>query len=258
MKIAACVEYDGTAYCGWQRLSHAPSVQETVEKALSGIANQPIDIICAGRTESGVHAVGQVIHFETNAERTINGWLKGTNSNLPDDISLRWVKEVNNDFHARFSASKRQYRYIILNRKARPALQSKYVTWISGSLDASVMHHAAQLLIGEKDFSSFRAAGCQARHAIREIMSISVTRDDQFIYIDIVANAFLHHMVRNIVGTLIEVGRGRWSLEWFAELIVLRDRTQAGMTASARGLYFVSVTYPTVFGIPKNKRLPIY
>jgi tRNA pseudouridine38-40 synthase len=258
MKIAACVEYDGTAYCGWQRLSHAPSVQETVEKALSTIANQSIEVVCAGRTDSGVHAVGQVIHFETNVIRTMRSWLRGTNSNLPDDIALRWVKQVDDDFHARFSAYERQYRYIILNRKARPALQNKHVTWVFDPLDVKIMHQAAQLLLGEKDFSSFRASGCQARHAMREILSVHVVRDDELIYIDIVANAFLHHMVRNIVGTLIEVGRGKRSVEQFANLIVLKDRNQADMTAAAKGLYFVSVSYPEVFAIPKNKRLPIY
>lgn len=258
MKIAAGVEYDGTVYCGWQKLSHAPSVQETVEKALSIIANQTIDIMCAGRTDSGVHAVGQVIHFETNVERTITSWLRGGNSNLPDDISLRWVQVVDNDFHARFSAYERQYRYIILNRKARPALQNKYVTWIFDPLDTKLMNQAAQLLIGEKDFSSFRAAACQARHAIREIISIRVTRDNDLIYIDIIANAFLHHMVRNIVGTLIEVGRRKRTIQQFSQLIALKDRTQAGMTASAQGLYFVSVSYPDIFAIPQNKRLPIY
>jgi len=258
MKIAACVEYDGTAYCGWQRLSHAPSVQAAVEKALSTIANQSIEVLCAGRTDSGVHAVAQVIHFETDVERTMTSWMRGTNSNLPDDISLRWVKQVDNDFHARFSAYERQYRYIILNRKARSALQNKQVTWIFDPLDVQVMHQAAQLLLGEKDFSSFRAAGCQARHAVREILFVSVVRDNELIYIDIVANAFLYHMVRNIVGTLIEVGRGKWSVAQFANLIELKDRTQAGMTAAAKGLYFVSVSYPDVFGIPKNKRLPVF
>lgn len=258
MKIAACVEYDGTAYCGWQRLSHAPSVQAAVEKALSTIANQSIEVICAGRTDSGVHAVGQIIHFETNVVRTMTSWLRGANSNLPDDIALRWVKRVNDDFHARFSAYERQYRYIILNRKARPALQNKHVTWVFDPLDVNIMHQAAQCLLGEKDFSSFRASGCQARHAMREILSVRVARDDELIYIDIAANAFLHHMVRNIVGTLIEVGRGKRSVEQFANLIVLKDRNQAGMTAAAKGLYFVSVSYPEVFEIPKNKRLPIY
>lgn len=258
MKIAACVEYDGTAYCGWQRLSHAPSVQATVEKALSTIANQSIGVICAGRTDSGVHAVGQVIHFETNVTRTMRSWLRGTNSNLPDDITLRWVKQVDDDFHARFSAYERQYRYIILNRKARPALQYRHMTWVFDPLDVKIMHQAAQLLLGEKDFSSFRASGCQARHAVREILSVRVMRDDELIYIDIAANAFLHHMVRNIVGTLIEVGRGKRSVEQFANLIVLKDRNQAGMTAAAKGLYFVSVSYPDVFTIPKNKRLPVY
>lgn len=258
MKIAACVEYDGTAYCGWQRLSHAPSVQATVEKALAIVANHPVDVICAGRTDSGVHAVGQIIHFETHSARTMHNWMRGTNSNLPNDVSLRWVQEVDHNFHARFSAYKRQYRYIILNRPSRPALQYNHVAWIFDSLDAQAMHQAAQLLVGEQDFSSFRAAGCQARHAIREVNSINVTREQDFIYIDIAANAFLHHMVRNIVGTLIDVGRGKQSKQQFADLIEIKDRTQAGVTAPACGLYFVSVSYPDTFAIPKNKRLPIY
>ena len=258
MKFAACIEYDGTAYCGWQRLSHAPSVQEEVEKALSQVANEPISIVCAGRTDSGVHGMGQVIHFKTDVERSVKGWMLGTNTNLPDDISVIWIQMVNDDFHARFSALERRYRYIILNRKARSALHNKYVAWFYRPLDELAMHEAAQALLGEKDFSSFRAAACQARHAMREIKEIKVSREGDYIYVDLVANAFLHHMVRNIVGSLVEVGEGRWSVEKFEAVVDLKDRTKAGVTAPASGLYFVSVAYPEQFGIPQGIRLPVY
>ncbi len=258
MKFAACIEYDGTAYCGWQRLSHAPSVQEEVEKALSQVANEPITINCAGRTDSGVHGLGQVVHFETDVERGLKGWMLGTNTNLPDDISVIWIQAVDDDFHARFSAVERRYRYVILNRKARPALLNKYVAWFYRPLDELAMDNAAQALVGEKDFSSFRAASCQARHAMREIKEIGVSRQGDYIYVDLVANAFLHHMVRNIVGSLVQVGEGRWSVEQFVTLIDLKDRTKAGVTAPASGLYFVSVAYPERFGLQQDVRLPVY
>lgn len=256
MKFAACIEYDGSPFFGWQRLSHAPTVQEHVERALSQVAAEPIQVVCAGRTDSGVHAIGQVIHFETSAQRPERGWLFGTNAHLPDGVAMRWIQPVADEFHARFSAYSRRYRYIILNRLPRPALLHKRVYWLHGALDAGVMHQAAQVLIGELDFSSFRAAGCQARHAIREITAVQVSREQGFIYIDIAANAFLHHMVRNIVGSLLKVGAGERPPEWMAELLALRDRTQAGMTAPADGLYFVHVDYPQTFGLPATYTLP--
>jgi tRNA pseudouridine38-40 synthase len=252
MKYALCVEYDGTSYCGWQKLSHAPSVQQEVEKSLSKVANHTVDVVCAGRTDSGVHGIGQVIHFESDSERNDKAWLLGGNTNLPHNISFQWIKKVADDFHARFSALDRCYRYIILNKKARSALLHQRVAWFHTLLDEKKMQQAADKLIGEMDYSSFRASGCQARHARREIKEIKITRHGDFIYIDICANAFLHHMVRNIVGSLFDVGTGIKSPQWFAELVEIKDRTQAGVTAPACGLYFVSVTYPEKYQLPEK------
>jgi len=258
MKYIACIEYDGTAYCGWQRLSHAPSVQQEVEKSLSKVANHCIEVTCAGRTDSGVHAYGQIIHFESDAERTTTGWMMGTNTNLPDDIAVLWLRVVDDEFNARFSAHYRQYRYVIHNRKARSAILDTRATWVFEHLNEQAMHESAQSLVGEHDFSSFRASGCQARHARRNIHSIDVSRDNDFIYVDIVANAFLHHMVRNIVGTLIRIGMGKWPVSAMAEILAERDRTKAGVTAAAHGLYFVYVHYPDHFELPKTYYLPRY
>lgn len=249
MKFAACVEYDGTSYYGWQRLTVGPSVQEEVEKALSSIANEKVEVICAGRTDSGVHGLGQIIHFETTAQRTVKAWRMGANTQLPDDISIRWVGAVADDFHARFSALSRSYRYVILNRPSRPAVLHKLVHWFSHTLDAEKMHDAAQALLGEHDFTSFRASGCQAKQAVRDVQYVNVERDGEFIYVDIQANAFLYHMVRNIVGSLIPVGQSKQPIRWIADLLDLQDRTAAGATAAASGLYFVSVAYPEKFDI---------
>lgn len=258
MKFAACIEYDGTPFFGWQRLSHAATVQEHVERALSQVAAEPVGVVCAGRTDTGVHGIGQVIHFETNAIRPERGWLFGTNVNLPDGITMRWIKPVAEAFHARFSALSRRYRYVILNRVARPALLQHRVCWQHHLLDVAAMHSAAQVLVGEQDFSSFRAAGCQARHAVREVMEVTVSGEGEFVYVDIVANAFLHHMVRNIVGSLLRVGAGERGVSWMEELLALRDRTQAGVTAPAAGLYFVHVEYPLEFGLPTVYQLPVF
>ena len=250
MKYAACIEYEGTAYCGWQRLSHAPSVQEEVEKALSFVANHKIDLTCSGRTDSGVHGIGHIVHFESDSHRNEKAWRMGCNTNLPDDIALRWIMPIDDTFHARFSALSRRYRYIILNHQIRPALLNNKVCWFRDNLDETLMQEAAQMLLGENDFSSFRASGCQAKHAMRELQEIEVTRDGHYIYIDIVANAFLHHMVRNIVGSLFEVGTKRENPTWFEQLLSIKDRTKAGITAPACGLYFVSVEYPSQFELP--------
>ena len=229
-----------------------------MEKALSSVAAHQVSVVCAGRTDSGVHALGQIIHFDTDAQREMRGWLMGSNVKLPAGIALRWVDEADPAFHARFSAINRRYRYVILNRTARPALLHNRVAWKHFPLDAEAMHQAAQSLLGENDFSSFRAAGCQARHAMRELQAISVMRDRDFIYIDVQANAFLHHMVRNIVGSLILVGSGDRPVDWIAELLAQRDRTQAGPTAPASGLYFVHVNYPEAFGLPKDYCPPVF
>lgn len=258
MRYAACIEYNGTAYCGWQKLSHSPSVQEEVEKALSSVANHVVNLTCSGRTDSGVHGIGQVVHFDSDAQRNEKAWRMGCNTNLPDDIVLRWIVPIEDSFHARFSAVSRRYRYIILNHQIRPALLHKKVCWYRDPLDEKRMQDAATHLLGENDFSSFRAAGCQAKHAMRELQEITVSREGHYVYIDIIANAFLHHMVRNIVGSLFEVGDGRHQPEWFSELLKVKDRTQAGVTAPACGLYFVSVEYPSEFQLGEIFKPPTF
>lgn len=250
MRVALGVEYLGTAYCGWQFQSHCDSVQKHVQSALTFIANEPIDVHCAGRTDTGVHAIGQVVHFDTKSARRGKAWVQGANTQLPYDIRIIWAKEVPEDFHARFSAFARQYRYAIFNRPVHSAVLSARTTWERQPLDEVAMHEAAQNLVGEKDFSSFRAAGCQAKHAMREVKSIQVNRHDDFVFVDIQANAFLHHMVRNIVGTLLEVGRGERPIDWVRTLLDKQDRTQAGITAPAEGLYFVNALYPEKYGLP--------
>lgn len=250
-KIALGIEYQGSAYCGWQRQRHCDSVQARLEAALSQIAAQPISLFCAGRTDTGVHAIGQVAHFEAPCSRPLRAWLEGTNTLLPEDIRVVWVREMAGDFHARFSAQARQYRYVIFNRSVRSAVLAGRVTWERRGLDEAAMHRAAQDLIGEHDFSSFRAAECQAAHARREIQSLQVSRRGEMVFIDIQANAFLHHMVRNIAGTLMQIGRGEQNEAWAATLLALRDRTQATATAPASGLYFVNAFYPESFALPR-------
>lgn len=249
--IALGIEYQGTAYCGWQRQRHCDSVQAHLEAALSQIAAEPIELFCAGRTDTGVHAIGQVAHFQTAINRPLRAWLEGTNTHLPDDIRVVWVQAVASDFHARFSAQARQYRYVIFNRTVRSAVLAGRVTWERRALDIAAMDAAAQTLIGEYDFSSFRASECQAAHARREVQSLRVSQRGAMVFIDIQANAFLHHMVRNIAGTLMQIGRGEAPISWAAELLALRDRTRATVTAPASGLYFVNAFYPEQYAIPR-------
>lgn len=249
--LAIGIEYQGTAYCGWQHQKHCDSVQQQLEKALSYIADEPIGLNCAGRTDTGVHAIGQVAHFETNVSRPDKAWIQGVNTQLPNDIRVTWVKPMPENFHARFSAVARQYRYVIFNRPVHSAILANRVTWENRPLDVEKMHAAAQDLLGENNFSSFRAAGCQASHANRNVQSLQVSRQGNFVFVDIQANAFLHHMVRNIVGTLLEVGRLEKPVEWVSELLKKQDRTQAGMTAPAAGLYFVNALYPESFELPR-------
>jgi tRNA pseudouridine38-40 synthase len=247
---AAEVEYVGTRYSGWQSQPHAISVQGEIETVLSRVAAQPIAISAAGRTDAGVHGYAQIIHFDSTAERSPYAWLLGSNSQLPSDISLRWVQTVRDDFHARHSAVARRYRYVIHNHRARSALLNDRVAWLKWPLDAEPMHRAAQALIGELDFSAFRGAQCQSSTPMRCVTDISVYRSGEFVLLDIRANAFLHHMVRNIAGTLMEVGSGRRPEAWVKEVLDSRDRTQAGMNAAAEGLYLVAADYPAEFGIP--------
>lgn len=251
MRYAIAIEYNGSDFCGWQRQKHSASVQEEIENALSVIADQQITVICAGRTDTGVHAQAQIAHFDTTAVREDRAWTFGTNTHLPNTISVHWVAQVSSSFHARFCAIERSYRYTILNRSARPGYQREYVNWVTKSLAHADMHAAAQHLLGRHDFSAFRSADCQAPHAEREIKAISVSSDREFIYLDIVGNAFLHNMVRIIAGTLIKVGLGEQPCEWVRDLLHARDRTKSGVTAPAAGLCFLQPVYPSEFGIPR-------
>lgn len=258
MKIALGIEYDGSRYFGWQRQQNVDSVQQKLEEALSIIANSPVDVFCAGRTDAGVHGTGQVVHFETDAKRPLQSWCFGTNAHLPPDIAVKWAVEVPEDFHARFSATARRYRYIIYNHKLRSAILPFGVSHYYHSLDVEKMHEAGQFLLGENDFSSFRAAQCQSHTPWRNVHHLNVSRQGDYIIVDIQANAFVHHMVRNIVGSLIEVGQGKQSVEWIKWLLEQRDRTLAAPTAKAEGLYLVDVTYPDQFAIPKGKLGPLF
>ncbi|GAA0858398.1 tRNA pseudouridine(38-40) synthase TruA [Aliiglaciecola litoralis] len=257
-RIALGIEYDGAQYSGWQRQSTAPSVQMHLERALSIVANQPILVKCAGRTDAGVHATGQVVHFDSPVFRPDRGWTMGVNANMPADIAVRWVKSVPEDFHARFSAQARRYRYIIFNHPFRPAIMSQGVTHVYTALDHEKMHEAAQCLVGEHDFSAFRASLCQSKSPIRRLEHIEVTRKGQYIMIDVQANAFVHHMVRNIAGSLIVIGSGEQPVDWMNKLLQDKDRTQAAATAKPNGLYLVKVVYPEQFEIPNTPLGPIF
>ena len=260
MRIALGIEYDGTDFFGWQRLSQGPSVQAALESALSFVADAPpersIEVICAGRTDAGVHARCQVIHFDTDAQRSERSWMLGTNSRLPASVAVRWARPVSNEFHARFRAQARRYRYTILNRPVRAALDARFVTWERVTLDASKMQQAAQTLLGAHDFSAFRTVACQAKTAQRNVQEIAIARAGELISIEIQANAFLHHMVRNIVGSLLPVGRGEQPPEWIADLLAGRDRSHAGPTAPAQGLTFLHPLYPAEYGLPEEVSLP--
>ena len=257
-RIALGIEYDGSKYYGWQRQNEVRSVQEKLEKALSQVANEPINVFCAGRTDAGVHGTGQVVHFDTHAQRNDAAWTLGVNANLPADIAVRWIKTVPEAFHARFSATARRYRYVIYNHRLRPAVLGKGVTHCYHPLDADRMHRAAQSLLGENDFTSFRAVHCQSRTPWRNVMHIKVTRHGAYVVVDIKANAFVHHMVRNIVGSLMEVGAGNRPESWIAELLAAKDRNLAAATAKAEGLYLVSVDYPEHFSLPSVPMGPLF
>lgn len=257
-RIACGIEYDGSAYHGWQRQRHAISVQQVVESALTSVANEKINVVCAGRTDTGVHATAQVIHFDTLAERDERAWILGGNSNLPKDVSINWARQVDPGFHARFTAIRRSYRYIILARNTRSALLNKRVCWWLRPADVSRMQLAARYLIGEHDFSSFRAAECQAKIPVRRVHEIDIQAHENLIYIDICANGFLHHMVRNIAGVLLTIGSGEQPVAWVEAVLHARDRTQGGITAPAGGLYLTDVVYPEKFNIPRSGYKPRY
>lgn len=251
-RLAAGIEYEGTRYHGWQAQSHASSVQETLEAALSRVAGGRIVAHAAGRTDAGVHALGQIIHFDTDAERPEHGWMLGANVHLPADISVAWVRTTAPDFDARFSAIGRHYRYVIYNSRARSALTAHRACWYHYPLDVDAMNAGAASLIGEYDFSSYRATECQAKSPVREVRSITLYRRGNFIVLDIEANAFLHHMVRNIAGVLLAIGRGVRPSCWAEEVLLARDRRAAGVTAPPQGLYLIQVLYPAAFDIPST------
>lgn len=260
MRYALGVEYDGGDFSGWQRLSQPgtagpPTVQAALERALSEVADAPVATVCAGRTDAGVHARCQVVHFDSQARREPRGWMLGATSRLPPAVAVRWCVPVGDDFHARFSARARRYRYRIVNRPVRAALERQYLAWCRQPLDAQAMHRAAQALVGEHDFSSFRTVHCQAPHARRELQRIAVERVGEELAVELQANAFLHHMVRNIVGSLLEVGAGERPGAWIAELLAARDRALAGTTAPAAGLLFLGPLYPPECGLPEEVTL---
>ena len=255
MRYALGIEYDGSSFLGWQRHDVGATLQAAVESALSFVADAPVEVVCAGRTDAGVHAACQVVHFDSEVARTARGWALGANTRLPDAVRALWCQPVATDFHARYSARARRYRYRILNRPVRPAMYRQFLSWERRPLDADAMHRAAQALVGEHDFSAFRTAQCQAPHARRDLQQIAVWREGDQVVMEVQANAFLHHMVRNIVGSLLPVGRGEEPEDWLRRLLAGRDRTVAGPTAPAEGLVFLGPRYPAAFGLPTEVTL---
>ncbi|MCP5151538.1 MAG: tRNA pseudouridine(38-40) synthase TruA [Ectothiorhodospiraceae bacterium] len=256
-RIALGVEYDGAGFLGWERQREGRTVQETLEEALAVIAGGPVRTICAGRTDTAVHALDQVVHLDCAAERPDSAWLRGVNARLPGDVAVRWVARPGDAFHARFSATRRHYRYLIHNVPERSALLRGRYAWYFRPLDVEAMAHAAAVLEGEHDFSSFRGSGCQARHPRRRLHWIRLARHGDVVTLDVCANAFLKHMVRNIVGSLLEVGWGRREPSWVGRVLAARDRRVAGPTALPQGLYLARIEYPRHFGLPEVPAPPV-
>ncbi|MRR51968.1 MAG: tRNA pseudouridine(38-40) synthase TruA [Rhodocyclaceae bacterium] len=250
MRIALGLEYDGCAFRGWQSQAGGGTVQDALEAALAAIAETPLRAVCAGRTDAGVHALMQVVHVDTDVARPESAWVRGVNAHLPVSVAVRWAMEVPDSFHARFSATARRYRYLLLNRPERPALLAGKVGWFHRPLDVEAMGQAAAYLQGEHDFSAFRAADCQAKSPVKIVRSVSISRENDLIAIDIEANAFLYHMVRNIVGSLVFVGKGLKAPDWIGELLAARERHLAAPTFSPDGLYLASISYDSSFNLP--------
>ena len=252
VRVALGLEYDGSHFCGWQTQPAACAVQDILETALSQIASEPIVVASAGRTDSGVHAWAQVVHFDTGAQRPESAWVRGVNALLPPSVAVCWARVVAPTFHARFSAQARRYRYLLLNRPTRPAMASGRVGWFHAPLDLESMREAASFLIGEHDFSAFRAAECQAKTPVRTLSELNIQRQSECLIFDLRANAFLHHMVRNIVGALVYVGKGKHPPHWVAELLQARERKFAAPTFAPDGLYLNGVEYAAHWGIPPH------
>lgn len=255
MRIALGIEYDGSAFAGWQSQRHGSTVQDALERALAAVAGQSIRTTCAGRTDAGVHALAQVVHFDSPVARPDTAWVRGVNANLPPAVAVRWAAPVGDDFHARFSARSRSYQYLLLNRPVRPAILHGRVGWFHAPLDIEAMNMAADCLLGEHDFSAFRAAECQAKSPVKILQRADISRQGDVIVFEFTANAFLHHMVRNLVGALVYVGKGRHEPAWITELLASRDRTRAAPTFDAAGLYLVGVDYGPQWQLPGGGRI---
>ena len=254
MRIALALEYDGSRFLGWQTQPGGGTVQDTLQAALSGIAGAPVQVTCAGRTDRGVHARGQVVHFDTEAERPDSAWVRGVNALLPDSVAVLWAIRVADEFHARYAALARTYRYVLLNRPVRPALAARHAGWYHATLNIDAMRAAARQLVGEHDFSAFRSAECQAKSPVRTLHALEVEARGERIDFLLRANAYLHHMVRNIVGTLIYVGNGRHAPAWVGEVLASRDRARAAPTFAPEGLYLERVEYAERWGLPTRSR----
>lgn len=252
MRIALGVEYDGSGYYGWQSQPHGNTVQDVLQTALSGVAAQPVAVIAAGRTDTGVHALEQVVHFDTGVERPLSAWVRGTNALLPKNVSVLWAHAVPDEFHARFSAHGRSYRYLLLDRPVRPAIRHGKVGWFHLPLDVEAMRAAAAYLLGEHDFTAFRAAECQAKSPVKELHRLDIRREGELIVFELAANAFLHHMVRNLVGSLVYVGKGKHPPEWVRDVLESRSRALAAPTFAPDGLYFCSAEYEAKWGLPRR------
>lgn len=251
MRIALGVEYDGRPFCGWQSQPDGRTVQDRLQQALSQIAGAPIVVTAAGRTDTGVHALEQVVHFDSDAGRPLTAWVRGANALLPESVAVRWAHSVPDEFHARFSAHGRSYRYLLINRATRPAIQAGKAGWFHVPLDLAAMQAAAQCLLGEHDFSAFRAAECQARSPVKHLRQLDIRREGDMIVFDLSADAFLHHMVRNIVGCLVYVGKGKYPPDWLAEVLSSRERRLAAPTFAPDGLYLRRIQYETKWGLPQ-------
>ncbi len=251
MRIACGVEYDGEPFFGFQIQAQEPTVQSSLEQAIAKIANHQVGVVCSGRTDTGVSARHQVIHFDTNAQRENYQWVMGINRELHRAITILWAKQVPDDFHARFSATSRSYEYTIINRPVRPAINRHHLTWIAQDLDHNAMHEAVQILMGTHDFNALRSTNCQSHVSVKTIHQAEVVREGELVKLRVTANGFLHHMIRNIVGTLLPIGKGLKPVTWMQEVLDSQDRKQAGVTAPPNGLSFMQVTYPEEYKIPQ-------